>query len=109
MANALVSIRDPENMTPEELIQYFLDRLKEQTEAHHGGSKWIGTGGTSPTDIPHSSGGNARRRGIEEPFSIKVAMERRYRDYSQEVPDPVSDGEAMKRLRRMAPTGPRDM
>ncbi len=39
-------------MTPEELIQYFLDRLKEQTEAHHGGNRWIGTGGTSP--VGHS-------------------------------------------------------
>jgi len=39
-------------LTPEELLQYFLDRLKEQTEEHHGGSKWIGTGGTSP--VGHS-------------------------------------------------------
>jgi uncharacterized protein with von Willebrand factor type A (vWA) domain len=39
-------------LSPEELIQYFLDRLKEQTEAHHGGGKWIGTGGTSP--VGHS-------------------------------------------------------
>ena len=31
-------------MTPEELIQYFLDRLKEQTEEHHGGAKWIEIG-----------------------------------------------------------------
>ena len=44
-------------MTPEELIQYFLDRLKEQTEAHHGGNNWIGTGGTSP--VGHS--GTTRR------------------------------------------------
>ena len=35
-------------MTPEEVMQYFLDRLAEQTEQHHGGSKWIGTAGTSP-------------------------------------------------------------
>ncbi|MFA6345776.1 MAG: hypothetical protein WCX34_07015, partial [Syntrophales bacterium] len=35
-------------MTPEELIKYFFDRLKEQKEAHHGGNRWIGTGGTSP-------------------------------------------------------------
>ncbi|MEE9612541.1 MAG: VWA containing CoxE family protein, partial [Desulfatiglandales bacterium] len=32
-------------LSPEELIEYFLERLKEQTEEHHGGSKWIGTGG----------------------------------------------------------------
>ena len=40
------------NMTPEELIEYFKERLKEQTERHDGGSKWIGTGGTSP--VGHS-------------------------------------------------------
>ena len=39
-------------LTPQELIEYFLKKLKEQTEAHHGGNKWIGTGGTSP--VGHS-------------------------------------------------------
>jgi uncharacterized protein with von Willebrand factor type A (vWA) domain len=39
-------------LTPEELIEYFKERLKEQTEAHHGGHKWIGTGGYSP--VGHS-------------------------------------------------------
>jgi uncharacterized protein with von Willebrand factor type A (vWA) domain len=33
-------------MTPEELLRYFFDRLKEQTKAHHGGNRWIGTKGT---------------------------------------------------------------
>jgi len=32
----------------EELIKQLENRLKTQTEAHHGGKKWIGTGGTSP-------------------------------------------------------------
>src|SRR5512136_867840 len=45
LAEALgVREEDLKKLTPEELIQYFLERLKEQTEAHHGGSKWIGTG-----------------------------------------------------------------
>ena len=39
-------------LSPEELLQYFLDRLEEQKEEHHGGAKWIGTGGTSP--VGHS-------------------------------------------------------
>ena len=39
-------------LTPQQLLEYFLERLKEQTEAHHGGSKWIGTRGTSP--VGHS-------------------------------------------------------
>jgi hypothetical protein len=53
LADALgIDEKDLAKLSPEELIQYFLDRLKEQTEAHHGGSKWIGTGGTSP--VGHS-------------------------------------------------------
>ena len=32
----------------EQLIETFKKRLEEQKEAHHGGNKWIGTGGTSP-------------------------------------------------------------
>ncbi|MBN1471242.1 MAG: hypothetical protein JW925_05645 [Syntrophaceae bacterium] len=98
-------------MTPEELIQYFLERLKDQTEAHHGGNKWIGTGGTSPTGHSGYHPGGMRVGGVSRNHSaIKVAMERRYRDYSQEGPlTQVQMGEAMKRLRRMVPTGPKDM
>lgn len=98
-------------MTPEELIKYFFDRLKEQTDAHHGGNRWIGTGGTSP--VGHSGhhpggmrvGGRSRNKS-----AIKVAMERRYKDYSQEGPlTAFQMGEALKRLRRMIPTGPKDV
>ena len=32
----------------EKLIEEFKKRLEEQKERHEGGSKWIGTGGTSP-------------------------------------------------------------
>ncbi|MBN1365974.1 MAG: hypothetical protein JW976_14290 [Syntrophaceae bacterium] len=98
-------------MTPEELIQYFLDRLKEQTEAHHGGNKWIGTQGTSPVGHSGYHPGGMRVGGVSKNHSaVKVALERRYRDYSQEGPlTQVQMGEAMKRLRRMTPTGPKDM
>ena len=40
--------RHPYSMSPQELMELFWQRLREQTEAHHGGNKWIGTGGTSP-------------------------------------------------------------
>ncbi|MCX5856780.1 MAG: hypothetical protein NTZ57_02535, partial [Deltaproteobacteria bacterium] len=104
---------DPEKLrklTPEELVQYFLDRLKEQTEAHHGGNRWIGTGGTSP--VGHSGhhpggmrvGGRSRNKS-----AVKVAMERRYKDYAQEGPlTEFQMAEALKRLRRMVPSGPKD-
>ena len=98
-------------MTPEELIQYFLERLKEQTEAHHGGNKWIGTGGTSPTGHSGYHPGGMRVGGESRNHSaIKVALDRRYRDYSQEGPLTQSQiGEALRRLRRLMPTGPRDV
>ncbi|MDD5476307.1 MAG: hypothetical protein PHU03_07340, partial [Syntrophales bacterium] len=98
-------------MTPEEVVQYFLDRLKDQEGEHHGGSKWIGTGGRSP--VGHSGfhpggmrvGGQSRNKS-----AVKVAMDRRYRDYSQDGPLTQSQmGEALKRLRRMVPEGPRDV
>jgi hypothetical protein len=97
-------------LTPEELIKYFLDRLKEQTEAHHGGSKWIGTGGTSPVGHSGYHPGGMRVGGVSRNKSaVKVAMERRYRDYSQEGPLTESQmGEALKRLRNMVPHGPKD-
>ncbi len=101
---------DLSKLTPEELIQYFLDRLKEQTEAHHGGSKWIGTGGTSPVGHSGYHPGGMRVGGVSRNKSaVKVAMERRYRDYSQEGPLTESQmGEALKRLRNMVPHGPKD-
>jgi uncharacterized protein with von Willebrand factor type A (vWA) domain len=112
MADALgIDKEKLKKMTPEELIQYFMDRLKEQTEAHHGGSKWIGTGGTSPTGHSGIHPGGMRVGGQSRNHSaIKVAMERRYKDYSQDGPlTQFQMGEAMKRLRRMTPAGPRDV
>ncbi|MBM4348391.1 MAG: hypothetical protein FJ106_00630 [Deltaproteobacteria bacterium] len=101
---------DLSKLTPEELLQYFLDRLKEQTEAHHGGKKWIGTGGTSPVGHSGYHPGGMRVGGVSRNKSaVKVAMERRYRDYSQEGPLTESQmGEALKRLRNMVPHGPKD-
>lgn len=112
MAEALgVDEEDLKKLSPEELLQYFLDRLKEQTEEHHGGSKWIGTGGTSPVGHSGYHPGGMRVGGISRNKSaVKVAMDRRYRDYSQEGPlTQAQMGEALKRLRNMVPSGPRDV
>lgn len=111
LAQALgVDEEDLKQLSPEELIQYFLDRLKEQTEEHHGGSKWIGTGGTSPVGHSGYHPGGMRVGGMSRNKSaVKVAMERRYKDYSQEGPLTQSQiGEALKRLRHLVPVGPKD-
>ena len=111
MADALGVDEDQlKNMSPEELIEYFKKRLKDQEGEHHGGYKWIGTGGYSP--VGHSGhhpggmrvGGQSRNKS-----AVKVANERRYKDYSTSGPlTQAQIGEALKRLRNMIPTGPRD-
>ena len=112
MAQALgLSEEQIKMMTPEELVAHFLKILKEQTEAHHGGNKWIGTHGTSPTGHSGTHPGGMRVGGESRNKSaIKVAMERRYRDYSQSGPITASQiGEALKRLKHLQPAGPKDL
>lgn len=112
LAQALGIPKDKiQSMSPDELLKYFTDRLKEQTEAHHGGSRWIGTGGTSPVGHSGYHPGGMRVGGVSmNKSAIKVALDRRYRDYSLEAPLTAAQmGEALKRLRRMAPAGPKDL
>jgi uncharacterized protein with von Willebrand factor type A (vWA) domain len=111
MADALDLDEDQLNkMTPEELIEYFKERLKEQTEEHHGGSRWIGTGGTSPVGHSGHHPGGMRVGGVSRNKSaVKVAMDRRYKDYSLDGPlTQAMVGEALKRLRNLIPSGPKD-
>ncbi len=111
MADALGISEDQLNrMTPEELIKYFKERLKDQDGRHDGGSKWIGTGGTSPVGHAGYHPGGMRVGGVSRNKSaVKVAMERRYKDYSLTGPlTQTMVGEALKRLRNMVPGGPRD-
>ena len=97
-------------LTPAELIEYFKKRLEEQTGEHHGGSRWIGTGGTSPVGHSGYHPGGMRVGGVSRNKSaVKVALDRRYRDYALSGPltRPMV-GEALKRLRNLVPVGPKD-
>jgi uncharacterized protein with von Willebrand factor type A (vWA) domain len=93
----------------EELLALFEQRLAEQQERHDGGSRWIGTGGRSP--FGHSGhaprgvrvGGRARHQS-----AVKVAGERRWRDYARgTVLKRAQLGEALRRLRQLRPAGAR--
>jgi uncharacterized protein len=97
-------------MSPEELLNYFKERLEDQKEEHHGGSRWIGTGGTSPVGHSGYHPGGMRVNGISRNQSaVKVAMDRRYKDYSLDGPlTKTMMREALKRLRVMKPEGARD-
>lgn len=97
-------------MTPDELMDYFKKRLRDQEGRHDGGSKWIGTGGTSPVGHSGYHPGGMRVDGVSRNKSaMKVAGERRYRDYAAGGPLTVhSIGEALKKLRHLVPQGARD-
>ena len=70
----------------EKLRQLFEERLKEQTERHDGGGRWVGTGGTSP--FGHSGAHPAGVR-IGGPggggMAIQVAQERRFKNYRTDI------------------------
>ncbi|MFU8770319.1 MAG: vWA domain-containing protein [Desulfotignum sp.] len=97
-------------MSPDELIEYFKERLKDQDGRHDGGGKWIGTGGYSPVGHSGHHPGGMRVGGMSQNKSaVKVANERRYKDYSTAGPlTQAHIGEALKRLRNLVPAGPKD-
>ncbi len=92
----------------ERLLQELRKRLDEQDGAHHGGSKWIGSGGTSP--FGH---GGAHPEGVRiggpsqgNRGAIRVWEARAYRDYDDQVELGTRNIQvALRRLRRFARTG----
>jgi uncharacterized protein with von Willebrand factor type A (vWA) domain len=96
----------------EELRRQFEERLREQKERHDGGSRWIGSGGTSPfgRDGYHPSGirvGDAEGRGAGT--ALQVAGRRRFRNLRHDlVLDVRQIGVALRRLRLFAREGVAD-
>lgn len=92
------------------LMDALRDRLAEQDAAHHGGSKWIGTGGTSP--FGHGGynpegvriGGESRHG-----RAVKVWEQRQFRnlDHDREL-GTRNLKVALRRLRRFAREGNAD-
>ncbi len=74
-----------ESLDLDRLRELFEQRLREQSERHDGGNRWIGTGGTSPfghggyhpTGIRVGGGGGGRS-------AMQIAEERRFRDYRKD-------------------------
>lgn len=97
-------------MSPEELMKRFWDTVREQTKAHHGGSRWVGTGGNSPFGHSGNAKGGVRVLGPGGGGSaLKVIGERRYVDYSDETALHGSNlSQALASLKKLTPAGPRD-
>ena len=93
------------------LMETLRQRLAEQKERHQGGSKWIGTGGTSPFgaygDHPEGVriGQDRGRRGS----AVKVWDKREFRDFDGDAElGPRNIKLALRRLRRFAREGAAD-
>ncbi len=88
----------------EALRRLFEERLAEQTEAHRGGSRWIGTGGASPFGHDGVHPGGIRVGGASRSrTAVKVAAERRYRGYRTDIEVGTRQFElALRRLRQLS-------
>ncbi len=91
----------------EELMQTLKKRFEEQKERHQGGSKWIGTGGTSPF-----GNGGVNPQGIriggqsERKSAVKIWEQRQYKDYDDNIELGTRNIKvALRRLRRFAREG----
>lgn len=91
----------------EKLLDTFKERLEEQKERHAGGSKWIGTGGTSP--FGHSGyhpegirvGGESRNKS-----AVKVWEKRQFKDLDDSVELGTRNLKvALRKLRKFARSG----
>jgi uncharacterized protein with von Willebrand factor type A (vWA) domain len=98
-----------EELDLEEVLRRFEERLKEQTERHDGGNRWIGTGGTSPFGRggEHPQGiqvgpqGGGGRGG-----AMKTADARKYKPYRSDVVLDIRQIEvALRKLRAFAREG----
>lgn len=87
----------------DELRQRFEERLREQTERHDGGSKWVGTGGTSPFGHGGKNPAGVRVGGSGGGrTAVQVASARHFKSYRHDrVLDDRSLAVALKRLRRL--------
>jgi hypothetical protein len=92
----------------EKLMEEFEKRLREQRARHQGGSKWIGTGGSSPFGA-HGYHPEGMRIGAESAgnrSAVKVWDEREYRNLDGSVALGTRNIKvALRRLRRFARQG----
>lgn len=95
----------------EQLLERLRQLLEEQKGRHEGGSKWIGTNGTSPFG---NGGYNPQGIRVGGPSAgnrtaVKVWEQRSYRDYDDEVELGTRTIKiALRRLRRFAREGAED-
>ncbi|MCB1173983.1 MAG: hypothetical protein KDK39_10470 [Leptospiraceae bacterium] len=96
-----------QNLSPAELMERFWQTVREQMEAHHGGNRWVGTGGTSPFGHSGFSQAGIRVQGSSKYRSaMRVFGDRRYINYSEDLMiDDAPLARILETLRRLRPRG----
>ncbi len=96
-----------EKMGWDELMETLKKRFEEQKERHAGGSKWIGTGGTSPFGHGGYNPQGIRIGGAgKNKSAVKVWDQRTFRDYDDNLELGTRNIKvALRRLRRFAREG----
>jgi len=92
----------------EKLMQTLKQRMEEQKGRHQGGSKWIGTAGTSPFGAYgyNPEGVRIGQDASRNRTAVKVWDQRAYRDYDDNVELGIRNIQlALRRLRRFAREG----
>ncbi len=92
----------------DKLMEEFEKRLKEQKERHQGGSKWIGTGGSSPFGNSgyHPEGIRVGGESAGNRTAIKVWQNREFKNLDDSVELGTRNIKvALRRLRRFAREG----
>ena len=93
------------------LMETLRQRLAEQQKRHQGGSKWIGTGGTSPFGAHgyHPEGVRIGQQASHHRSAVKVWDRREFRDLDGGVELGTRGVKlALRKLRRLARTGAED-
>jgi uncharacterized protein with von Willebrand factor type A (vWA) domain len=92
----------------EKIMEELKKRLEEQKERHEGGSKWIGTGGTSPfgADGYNPEGVRIGQKESRHRKAVKVWDKREYKNLDDSVELGTRNIKvALRRLRRFARDG----
>ncbi|RME89934.1 MAG: VWA domain-containing protein [Candidatus Hydrogenedentota bacterium] len=99
--------RHPSFLSAKELLEKFWETVREQLSEHHGGSRWVGTGGTSPFGHSGFTEGGMNVFGPAKNFSaIKNIGRRKYVSYSDRMRITKSNLlEALRALKALKPHG----
>lgn len=105
-----ISLQEAREMPVEELIRRFWETVAAQREAHHGGNRWIGTGGGSPfghsASSPQDGGVRVYGAGVHG-TARKVIGERRYINYAEDAPLTRENiRQILSTMKSLRPVGP---